>query len=73
MPYIEQDKVDAKTREKLENVVDIKSTLFTCKKETAVYTTAAPYDANLFFKTFRKLINLLFNTPQVAFQQPWRR
>lgn len=45
------------------STVEIKYTLFIWKKETAVYTTAAPYKANLFFKFFRKLINLLFNTP----------
>ena len=52
--------------------VDIKLLSFACKKETAVYTTAVPKLANLFFKSFLTFINATINTLQGVFQQ-WLR
>ena len=37
------------------------------KQRAAVYTTTAPYFANLFIKNLPTILNTIFNTPKVAY------
>ncbi len=46
---------------------------FIWKERAAVYTTTALKVANIFIKNFLTVTNTFFNTPKVAFQQPYRQ
>lgn len=46
---------------------------FICKERVAVYTTTTLKLANIFIKNLPTITNTLFNTPKVAFQQPYRQ
>ena len=66
----EIDEAIAKYKNTSETMVEIKYSLFICKKRAAVYTTTALKVPNFFVIFLPTIIHTLVNTPRGAFQQP---